>query len=358
MAAAEAALSAGPFSVMQKAALPPSGDRHDFMSLGTYWWPDPARPDGRPYLRRDGEVNPQIEDFDRPRLSQMADAVSTLAMAAHLSGDGRFAPRAALLLRTWFVDPATRMNPHLRYGQAIPGICEGRCIGIIDTECLARVADGVTLLEAQGAWSGSDRRALRDWLTAYLDWLVTSPLGMAEAEERNNHGTCYDVQVVALALHLGRMDLAQAVLARVGERRIAVQIEADGRQPLELARTKAWTYSLKNLFALLNLAGWAGQLGIDLWGYRSGGGGSIAQALEWMIPYALGERPWTHPEIGGFTGAHLFPALMRAGQMPNGERYREALKSADVSEDEVCLKTVTHCPLGAAGATGDRRGFH
>lgn len=355
IAAADAMLQVGPFSVMEKEALPPSGDKHDYMSLGTYWWPDPAKPDGTPYIRRDGHANPAIEAFDRPRLSQMADGVVVLAAAAHLAGDARHAARAAELLRVWFLDPATRMNPHLRYGQAIPGVCEGRCIGIIDSECLARIADAAVLLAKHPAWPQREQLGLRSWMAEYLDWLVTSPLGQAEAKEHNNHGTCYDVQVVALALHTGREDLARSVLAAVPERRIRSQIAVDGSQPHELARTKAWSYSLKNLFALLNLAGWGHRLGIDLWGYRSADGRGIAQAVEWMAPFASGERPWAHSEIGGFDGAPFLQALAVAGQLPGGQRYRDRLGDG---HDEVCLHIVAHCPLGAAGTTGGRRGFH
>ena len=59
--AAGAALSAGPFSVTDKAVVPPSGDKHDDMSQAPYWWPNPATPNGLPYVQRDGERNPEID---------------------------------------------------------------------------------------------------------------------------------------------------------------------------------------------------------------------------------------------------------------------------------------------------------
>lgn len=350
---AEAALAVGPFSVMDKAVVPPSGDRHDFMSLGTYWWPDPDRPDGVPYIRRDGQVNPEIERLDRPRLSQMVDAVSVLAASWHLLREPAHSARAGLLLRTWFLDPATRMNPHLRFGQGIPGRCEGRCIGIIDSECLARVVDALALLVGAPGWSDADRAGLDSWLGSYLDWLLEDPLGRAEADERNNHGTCYDVQVVALARHLGRDALVRGVLAAVPGRRILVQIEADGRQPLELARTRAWTYSLKNLAALLNLAGWSRELGIDLWGFRGVDGRGIPAALDLLAPVALAGAAWPYPELGGCRPAALLPALVRSTVFDPARRA--ALAAAGVDEDAIALQVFTSCPLGAVGG---RHGFH
>jgi hypothetical protein len=196
------------------------------------------------------------------------------------------------------------------------------------------------------------------WLAEYLDWLMTSPLGQAEAREANNHGTCYDVQVVALAMHTGRGELAKDVLAAVPERRIRTQVTPEGEQPRELARTRAWTYSLKNLCALLNLADWGRQLDVDVWGYRSDDGRCISRVVDWMMPFALGERPWKHPELGGFQGSAGFLVLARAGQFPGGERYAEALRGIGVAMDDLCLKLVAQCPLGAVGASGGRRGFH
>ncbi len=72
---ANAVLKAGTvYSVMQKTQLPPSGNKHDYMSQGPYWWPDPSKPDGKPYIRKDGQRNPeingitdhdQLHDYDR-----------------------------------------------------------------------------------------------------------------------------------------------------------------------------------------------------------------------------------------------------------------------------------------------------
>lgn len=334
--AADAAMTAGPFSVMDKTLVPPSGDKHDYMSLGPYWWPDPDRADGIPYLRRDGQINPETERFDRPRLNQMVSAVMVLAIAWHLTRIPAYPVRAALLLRTWFLDPATRMNPHLRFGQSIPGRCEGRCIGIIDTECLAHLVDAATLLGDAPAWPMAEQDGLRTWLASYLDWLLTSDLGREEAAERNNHGTCYDVQVVALALFLGRTDLARQILSRVPERRILPQIGADGRLPLELARTRAWFYSILNTDALLNLAGWGRTLGVDLWGFAGSDGRSIPKALDWLTPFALAGQPWTHQELGGWNGGRLHPALVRAAQFDPDRR--QDLEAAGIDVDLVCLQ--------------------
>src|SRR5689334_10807130 len=154
---ANTALTVGPFTVTQKKRRPPSGDKHDYMSLAPYWWPDSTKPNGVPFIRRDGNVNPESRvDNDSPRFGAMADAVETLALAYYFSSDPKYGARAAELVRVWFLAPATRMNPHLRFGQAIPGVTDGRGIGLIDTRNLSSVIDAVTLLRGAPGWSDAD----------------------------------------------------------------------------------------------------------------------------------------------------------------------------------------------------------
>src|SRR5213079_1606843 len=211
---ADVALKAGPFSVTDKRRTPPSGDKHDYVSMAPYWWPDSTKPNGLPYVRRDGERNPEIRnDYDAPRLAAMTGAVTTLALAYYFTDDETYARRAALLLRTWFLDPATRMNPHLRYRQGIPGVTQGRAAGIIETRGLVGVVDALGMLEGSPSWTAADERGMAQWLSAYLGWLRSSAIGRQERGAHNNHGTWYDAQVAALALFTGDTALARSTLA-------------------------------------------------------------------------------------------------------------------------------------------------
>lgn len=295
---ADAALLVGPFSVMDKPRVPESGDKHDYVSMGPYWWPDTTKPGGLPYIRRDGERNPELANgYDAPRFGAMTGAVTTLALAYYFSGDERYAQRAALLLRTWFLDPATRMNPHLRYGQRIPGTTEGRAAGIIETRRLVDLVDAIGLLERSPTWTDGDARSMRDWMAAYRAWLLTSDIGKEEQRAQNNHGTWYDAQVVALALFTGDTALARSTIEASKTRRIAAQITADGRQPYELARTRSLGYSVMNLEGLCRLAELGRQVGVDLWSYRSPRGGSIRKALDYVAPYADPAFSWPGEQI-------------------------------------------------------------
>ena len=48
MKEADKAMNLTPPSVMDKSMTASSGDKHDYMSMGPYWWPDPSKPDGTP----------------------------------------------------------------------------------------------------------------------------------------------------------------------------------------------------------------------------------------------------------------------------------------------------------------------
>ncbi len=296
---ADAALEAGPFSVMDKQRTPPSGDKHDYVSMGPYWWPDSTKPNGLPYIRRDGERNPEIRTgYDAPRLAALTGAVSTLALAYYFTGDERYADRAALLLRVWFLDPATRMNPHLRYGQRIPGVTEGRAAGIIETRSFVGLVDAMGMLERSPSWKDADAQGMRAWMSAYLQWLRASDIGKAEQSARNNHGTWYDAQVTALALFTGDTALARSTLEASKTRRIGAQVTRDGREPFELVRTRSLSYSAMNLEGLCRLAELGRQVGVDLWSYEArGGGGSIRKALDYLAPYADTVLKWPGQEI-------------------------------------------------------------
>jgi hypothetical protein len=304
---ANAALKQKPLTIVNKPILPPSKDKHDYMSVGPYWWPDPNKPDGLPYIRRDGERNPEVEKTDRPLLAKLITNVKTLGLAYRFTQQENYATHAAMLLRTWFTDPNTKMNPNLLFGQAIPGICDGRGIGLIETAALAReLLPAVNFIMDSPSWSAKDTEDLQIWFHAFLTWMLTHPYGVDEARHGNNHSNAYDVQVVTYALFVGQPELAQMILQGVGERRIAVQIEPNGKQPKELARTKALGYSSMNLELLLELAEIGRQWDVDLVNFESSDGRSLRRAFDWLLPYWTGKSAWTYPQIQPFPAERAF----------------------------------------------------
>jgi hypothetical protein len=301
IADAEKALKLTPPSVMDKKKMPTSEDKHDYISLAPYFWPDPSKPNGLPYMRKDGETNPESRDEtndDSPRIARMGKAVETLALAYYFTKEDKYAEGAVKFVRVWFLNADTKMNPHLTYAQAIMGKNDGRGEGILEGRCLGDVIDAMSLLGRSRAWTEVEQKAFRSWMSAYYDWLMKSENGKDERSAKNNHGSWFDVQAVQIALCLGKKDEAKRILESAWKNRILVQIKSDGSQPLELARTKSFDYCSMNLDALATLANLGEHAGVDLWKKNLKEGKCLRKAIDFMVPYI--DKPakkWTYEQI-------------------------------------------------------------
>jgi len=312
---ADSMLAMKPLSVMEKSFLPVSGNRHDYMSQAPYFWYDSSKPSGLPYLRRDGQRNPEIYKItDRSNLGKLETASKTLAMAWYLTHEDKYAAKAATLLNTWFLDTSTKMNPHLDYGQAVPGVNSGRGIGIIETIALTGIADASLLLNGAPSWTAAQQTALQQWYKAYLQWMLTSKNGKEEHAAKNNHGTWYYAQAIDFALFTGQKALAVS-LVEESKKRLDSQLTADGKQPLELERTNGLGYSTMNLHGWFTVATLAEKTGNDLWNYHSPNGASLRTALDWLLPYATAKKTWEYQQISKYNaGEDFFPLLLQAAE--------------------------------------------
>ncbi|MHC8421351.1 alginate lyase family protein [Streptomyces sp. NB004] len=297
-------LGQGPWTVVDKPRPAPGGDVHDYLSQAPYWWPSRTptgdNPWGCPYVQRDGERNPEVDTgTDRQDLEKVFDSSYDLALAWYYTGERQYARQAADVLRTWFLSPATRMNPDLDHAQFIPCKYDGRAIGIIDfSQSYTSVLDAVALLETGAPeWTRADRKAMGEWNGDFLGWLRDSDFGQQEAAAANNHGTFYDMLVAGLAYATGDRELARRTVREAAAKRVDAQIAADGSQPLELARTRSWHYSTFDLVAYTRLAAIGENVGADLWAHRGPQGQSLFAAVRYLLPAATGREAWPHPEL-------------------------------------------------------------
>jgi hypothetical protein len=321
--AADQALKRGPYTIATKPQTPPSGDKHDYMSQAPYWWPDPSKPDGKPYIQKDGLHNPEAEAMkDSETLSKLCADVQTLALAYYFTRDERYAGHATRLLQVFFLDPATRMNPNLNFGQGIPGLNTGRNFGIIETRHLVGIPEALALMAGSKSVDAALATGLKDWFKRFTTWLTTSPVALPEGQAKNNHGTFYDTQVVDFALFTDDEALARRTLQQQTWPRVAVQLAPDGAQPLELARTRPWNYVSMNLQGWERLALLAPHAGLDLWHYSTPDGRGLRPAVEWFRPYLLGQKKMEKADVAATSNylalnvyeqaARAYPALNTA----------------------------------------------
>src|SRR6185436_6318631 len=318
-ATADAALTAGPWSVMNKTTTPPSGNKHDYYSLARYYWPSNSA-NGCPYVHKDGQTNPETSGnkYDHASRHAAVDALYQLALAWYFTGDARYAQRAALVARTWFLDPATAMNPNVNFGEGVPCLRDGTDTGVLNwTEMTGPLVDGLAALDAGApGWTATDRTAMQKWLTAFLAWMQTAPLAKEESRATNNHGTWYDAGVAALMVYLAQDTAAKTLIQTSGTKRLASQIKPDGSQPEELARTNSWGYSNWNLEGFCLMAHVARPLGLDLWTYAAPSGGSLVKATDYLIEAALKGKPaWPHPQMLPLDPTWALPLLHAAADL-------------------------------------------
>lgn len=297
-------------SVIEKNEITGIDSKNDFVSMGPYWWPDPSKPDGLPYIRKDGVTNPEVRKItDKTYLNELSDIVYKLGLLYYYTGDKEYANEAIDRLNIWFIDPATRMNPNLKHGQYVPGRNTGRAEGVIDTRVLIPLVDGIQLLRSSSEWSLIMETGINKWFSDFLNWLETSELGIRASKQTNNIGTAYYMQVIQFNIFLGRVEKARIYAYDNLPKLIDKQIDKSGVQVHEVKRTNSWSYSLHNLSYWFNIANMLEVVGVDLWNLKTRGGRSINMAFEFLMPYATGQKSWGDKQLRNVDYANSFSNL-------------------------------------------------
>lgn len=327
---ADLLLNVNPFSVVHKTGIPPSKNKHDYMSIGPYWWPNPKTADGLPYIRKDGEINPETRNnfTDYTEKNKFIAAVKTLTKAYKISNNNKYAIKNLALINAWFLNDETKMNPNVNFGQYVPGKSEGRCFGIIEFGGLTSVLQFLELAKANNLLDKNTEKGMHNWFTDYSNWLKNSKLGKEEATRKNNHATHYDVQLLSILRYLNKIEEVKNYLSTTTKARIFSQIEPDGSQPLELARTKSFSYSVMNLHAFLELAALGQQVDINLWNETSKDGRSIKKGYEFMLPYITNKKEWPFKQIKDKKPSEekLIKDLKKAHKLFKEDAFDEAIQ--------------------------------
>jgi hypothetical protein len=302
---ADRRLREGPWSVTTDRPADLQLDPHDYYSEAPYWWPDPDNPGG-PYIRKDGQANPNRFLGNKNSLNAMADAVFTLGTAAYLLDEPRYAQRAVRDIRTWFLDPKTRMNPNLDFAQAVRGISEGRAEGVLDGRVFIRAIQGMDFLAQTGAWDPKEQAATRKWFEEYLHWLTHSQNAEDEKNSGNNHASWWTAQVAAVASFVENRPAGQLAFTYYRDHIFPRQIRADGSAPREEARTRSLSYSSFNLEAFAMICRIAQVQGTDLWTVRAKNGATLATVIDYLEPYLADPKKWTKEQISDFPNDGLY----------------------------------------------------
>ena len=309
-----------------------SGGLHDYFSEGDYWWPDPKNPSG-PYIRRDGLSNPGNFNAHREALIRFGVMGPALVSAWRLTKATRYSTHFKNHIRAWCIDDATRMNPNLQFAQAIHRVTKGRGTGIIDTLQWTDLARGLRLMEATGGMTAAEIAPVKAWFATYVDWMATSKNGIEEELATNNHGACWVLQVAEFAQFAGRMDLVELCRDRYKNHLIPDQVAKDGTLPLELARTKPYSYSLFDGDVLTGICQSLSTPKDNLWSFKGPKGAGVAEVMAFQFPFIADKSKWFYAKDVEYFDD--FPSrrssLLFAGQALGHSEYVDVWKKLDGS---------------------------
>ena len=295
IAKADWALTQPPVTITSEHCERSAGGIHDFFSEGDYWWPNPDNPNG-PYIQKDGLSNPNNFTAHRKAMVRFSQIIGYLTSAYMITKNDQYVKHAFVHLNAWFSDDSTYMNPSLLYAQAIKGKATGRSIGIIDMIQMMEVAQSVRVLEKMTVGHETEIKKIKEWFSSYLQWVTTHPYGIEEREAKNNHGTCWVMQVAVFAKLTNNQTLLEDCKNRFKNILFPNQMDANGSFPLEMKRTKPYGYSLFNLDAMTTICQVLSTKADNLWNYTLQDGRNIQQAIAFMYPFVENKSAWTNPK--------------------------------------------------------------
>ena len=333
------------YSVIDKTTLPPSGDNRDYWHPAPYCWPNPTCPDGLPYIYKDGERVPgtrmyeaESNKYDRTAIQRVFDETTALALAGHVFSNPAYTEKAAKLIRRWFIDERTAMNPHLTYSQVVMGKNgnRGTASGLIETKDIYFFLDAVRLVRKSGFWREDDEQKMLDWCKSFLAWLNTSDQGQKEVTTTNNHGVAFDLQTYALAAFVGDVEEMYAILLRTLSR-MKGHVDKNGMQPHEMKRTTSAHYTAFNLHLWFNLSVLLRRTaGYNLFNeerdYEGERFNPLKKATSWVLDRAAGD--WQFKQIDEFDKEryqHLYHTASRYSPAIR-QKYQGVIKSLPESK--------------------------
>lgn len=292
---ANAALTMEPLTITAIQSARSAGGLHDFYSEGDYWWPNPNNLDGA-YIQKDGLTNPNNFVAHRKAMIRFSQIIGALTSAYLITKDEQYVTHAVRHLKAWFIDTATFMHPSLLYAQAIKGKVTGRGIGIIDMIQMMEVAQSVRVLEHSHVLNNDVLVSIKNWFSTYLQWVTTHPYGIEERDAKNNHATCWVMQVAVFAKLVGNHSLIDTCKQRFASILLPQQLGKNGSFPLELKRTKPYAYSLFNLDAMATICHVLSNSNEVLWNYSSQEGSTIKNAINFLYPFVKNKENWRYPK--------------------------------------------------------------
>lgn len=301
------------------------GDRgHTFFTEAPYCgW---SRRDGGPDCR-DGQINPDADRGDYLAANRLGQETRHLAIAYVLTGDRRYADKAALLIRTWMLDPGTYMEPRLSNTQS--------WIELYIT--IPSVIYAIDLLRDAPSWQAGEFDAVLEWVRTFS----------GEARKLRHENNFENWRLVLLSISGGTLHddaLQEEAFARF-RAMVPIQMDTDGIMIEEIGRTRSLSYSLYALNAMMITAEVARRQGVDLYRWRTEDGRGLDMAMAYHAPYAVDPASWPHEQMSPVLATDNMAMFELADAVYRDPIYLQAVQAWGRPMDEIRVlgpTTLTH----------------
>lgn len=340
---ADKALNGASYTITKYSAPSAKGATiNDYYSDSPYWWPVEGEPN-LPYIRRDGERNPDRFMEHKNELSKFYKGILALTFYNYFSENSNYEEKVNDLLKIWFIDKSTMMNPNLKYSQLIRNRTRARGVGIIDGRRLAILTEAILLLKNYGKIDKKVYNGIKEWYAEYLDWLSTSFYGLDEKNRGNNHGAWWGVQISAISSFLQIEDNIKFIASHSKQFLLDNQIDSNARQPLEEERTRSLDYSVFNLTAHSYISTSLLKHDIDNWNYVNKNGKTLVNVIDYLLPFIESPNNWKIKQINKYNNSKpLFMGF--AGLDLQNREYLELYNKLS-KYDEEDLENYTFDPI-------------
>ncbi len=319
-------------------------NRHNYISLATYYWPNPDTPSGLPYILKDGYSNPEGELYDKDKLRETAFISYYQLLLYYLTDDKKYYYSVKRRLNVFFLYKDTYMFPNMNHGQLIKGKNLGRGIGIIDFS--ANMSYAIYLLKTLYNLNYIEEDfyySMKKWLKKFLNWLKNSKIGLEEKATLNNHGTMYDFLLFILHdIFKEEADIKDLVYSFI-EYRLKLQMSSDGSLPLELKRTKSKSYSLMGLKGMLDIATIVKDYGFDLYDLswlEQNLNISLEKGISFILDNLIKEDKWPYSQVTYFDEVTMLPTAYEAINLGLLKKDYKKLKELNVIDDLLLILFV------------------
>lgn len=270
----------GPWAVTDKPpnSVAPSGDPHDYYNIinnfrplqmedGSYDLTAPFIKDKRvpgTYLYEDGS-----EQWDVSRISAMQHNVTVWSLAYYFTEEKKFAKKAVEAIDMWFINPETRMNPHMEYSQVKwnHNITLWKGDGVIEFRGVYFLLDAIRLLQEAGQFTDEQNYQLNEWFSAFLEWLETSDLAIRTMVTPDFFGLYYDLMVSSIAVFV-RHDVKAMNYFYNTNSRLRAHVDDEGVFILEKPKTHCEHLTMFALEGWNAMSRIAQSMGVDIWNYH------------------------------------------------------------------------------------------